>query len=192
MATTWDTHIIAKPKNAHLAAKYWQQRGTFLLPNRLRLNTVRAIAVRLDAPAVGSAWTQCRFVDRGFNVETLEKATCVYLNSSPGILALLGDRSNKTPSYPQFSLDDLRQLRVPNFAAIGSDTAATLAKAYDAHAADELLPLPQMENCPVRAALDTAVIDALDLDGETVAAIRRSLAAEPSVTGKRYAALPAG
>ena len=48
-----------------------------------------------------------------------------------------------------------------------------------------------MNDCSARRALDRAVIAALDLDAENVAAIRRSLAAEPSVTGKRYAALPA-
>ena len=42
---------------------------------------------------------------------------------------------------------------------------------------------------PVRRALDDAVCDALGLDGERVAAIRRNLTAEPSVTGKRYAGL---
>ena len=42
---------------------------------------------------------------------------------------------------------------------------------------------------PVRRALDDAVCDALGLDGERVATIRRNLAAEPSVTGKRYAGL---
>ena len=41
----------------------------------------------------------------------------------------------------------------------------------------------------MRLALDDAVCDALGLDGERVAAIRRNLAAEPSVTGKRYAGL---
>ncbi len=190
MLATWDTHIIAKPSKTHLADSYWKQRGTFLLPHRLRLNTVRTTAVRLDTPAVGSAWTQCRLVTETSNAETLEKAICVYLNSSPGILAMMGDRSNKTPSYPQFSLDDLRKLVVPDFAAIGGDAAAALAKTYDAHAGDVLLPLPQMNNCPVRRALDDAVIAALDLDGEMVATVRRSLAAEPSVTGKRYTGQP--
>ncbi len=42
---------------------------------------------------------------------------------------------------------------------------------------------------PVRRALDDAVCGALGLDGERVATIRRNLAAEPSVTGKRYASL---
>lgn len=52
-----------------------------------------------------------------------------------------------------------------------------------------MLPLPRMDADPVRRALDDAVCAALGVDGERVAAIRRSLAAEPSVTGKRYAGL---
>ena len=191
MAAQWDTHISAKPKNAHLADKYWTQRSALLLPHKLNLPTARAATVRLNVKALGSQWTPCRLSSVGNDLVEREKAVCAYLNSSVGILAILGDRTNKKPTYPQFSLDDLRKLRVPNFAAIGSDAAATLAAAYDAHANDELLALPQSDNCPVRAALDTAVIAALDLDAETVAAIRRSLAAEPSVTGKRYAGLSA-
>ena len=191
MAAQWDTHISAKPALAHLANKYWTQRSAMLLPNKLNLPTARAATVRLSVKALGSLWTPCRLTSVGNDLAEREKAVCAYLNSSVGILAILGDRTNKKPTYPQFSLDDLRNLVVPNFTVIGSDAAATLAKVYDAHAADELLPLPQMDVCPVRAALDTAVIAALDLDAETVAAIRRSLAAEPSVTGKRYAALSA-
>ena len=61
--------------------------------------------------------------------------------------------------------------------------AATLAAAYDVHDHYVLLPLPQMNDCPVRRALDKAVKDALNLDGEMVANIRRTLAAGPSVTG---------
>ena len=50
-----------------------------------------------------------------------------------------------------------------------------------------------MDTDPVRRALDDAVASALGLDGETVAAVRRNLAMEPSVTGRRYAgARPAG
>ena len=113
---------------------------------------------------------------------------CIYLNSTIGILAWLGNRSNKIPSYPQFSLDDMRKLIVPDFAAIDG-AAEGLAATYDALAERTLLPLPQMDADPVRRALDEAVCDALALDGERVATIRRHLAAEPSVTGKRHAGL---
>jgi len=189
MATQCDSHIIKKTTKAHLADKYWNERSTFLLPHRLRLNTVRTTAVRLDQPAVGSAWTPCRIASKEYQTPDLEKAVCVYLNSSPGILALLGDRSNKIPSYPQFSLDDLRKLIVPDFTAIGPEAVATLVAAYDSHAHDILLPLPQMNQCPVRRSLDEAATNALDLDWEIVHNIRRTLAEEPSVTGNRYAYL---
>lgn len=181
MSARADTHIVAKPGLAHLAETYWQQRSRLLLPQRVRLNTVRALSVRLDMPAVGSAWVPCNPES-----ETLEKAICVYLNSSVGILALLGNRSNTTPAYPRFSIDDMRQLVVPNFAAIDEDAAAHFARAYDALANRVLLPLPNMDVCDARRSLDATVAGALNLDRETVDTIRRSLAMEPSVTGQRY------
>ena len=190
MLATWDTHLAAKPTKAHLAESYWQQKSTFLLPARLFLVTSRAVAVRLSSPCVGSAWVPCRISQPHTLKAAWEKSLCVYFNSSVGILSLLGDRSNKKPTYPNISIDDMRKLFVPDFATFGEDAVAALAEIYDAHAGDVLLPLPQMNDCPVRRALDDTVIAALDLDGEMVATIRRSLAAEPSVTGRRYTGQP--
>ncbi len=189
MAARADTHIIAKSGKAHLAKKYWQQRSTLFLPHRLFLPTARVATVRLSTPVLGSLWTPCRLAVWLDSLPESEKALCIYFNSSVGLLSILGDRTNKKPTYPQFSLDDLRKLVVPDFAVIGEDAVAALAEIYDAYARDVLLPLPQMYECPVRRALDDAVIAALDLDEETVATIRCSLAAEPSVTGRRYSAL---
>ena len=90
------------------------------------------------------------------------------------------------PPTPGSPLDDLRKLVVPDFAS-DDEAVARLAAAYDAYAEDVLLPLPQMDECATRKALDKAVCAALGIDSETVATIRRQLAAEPSVTGKRYA-----
>ena len=191
MATKTDSQITAKLGKERQAGNLWKQRGTLLLPMRLFLQTTRVLSVRLDTPALGSAWVPCKLKATGIESEALEKALCVYLNSSVGVLALLGDRSNKKPTYPRFSMDDLRKIPVPDFAAIDG-AADRLAKAYDAHAKDALLPLPSMDDCQTRRALDDAVVDALDLDAETVAAIRRSLSEEPSVTGRRYEGLVQG
>ena len=188
MAAKPDTNIVAKSGKDKQAQHLWNQRGRLLLPTRMRLNTVRILSVRLPIPVIGSAWVPCKCRIPDMNAEIFEKAMCVYLNSTIGILALLGNRSNKIPSYPQFSLDDMKKLIVPDFAAI-EGAAERLAASYDALAERTLLPLPQMDADPVRLALDDAVCDALGLDGERVAAIRRNLAAEPSVTGKRYAGL---
>ncbi len=189
MAAQPDTNIVAKKGKEKQAQNLWAKRGRLLLPTRVRLNTVRTLSVRLPIPVIGSAWVPCKCGIPNMDADTFEKAVCVYLNSTIGILALLGDRSNKVLSYPQFSLDDMKNLPVPNFAAIGNGAAERLAAAYDELAERALLPLPQMDGCPARRALDTAVCDALGLDGERVATIRRNLAAEPSVTGQRYAGL---
>lgn len=193
MSAKWDTHIVAKRPKAHLAGRYWRQRSRLLLPNRMRLNTVRAFCVKLDTLAVGSSLDPCNFVTYRYGKDELEKSLGSYLNSSIGILALLGNRTNRVPSYRRFSIDDQRKLAVPDFVVLGEAAVTELAAAYDAHAADILLPLPQMDADPVRRALDDAVASVLGLNGETVAAIRRNLAMEPSVTGRRYAgARPAG
>ena len=48
----------------------------------------------------------------------IAKALCLYLNSTPGLVTLLGMRDNRKPSYPSFSMDTLRSVPVPNFPAL--------------------------------------------------------------------------
>ena len=192
MLVNTDAHITAKPSKEHLAERIWNQRGCLMLPERVRFNTDRLLSVRLNYRALGSAWMPCKpNAAPGIDTESVEKAACVYLNSSLGILTLLGIRSTRTLSYSYFSLDDLRNLPVPNFGDLGEAAVSSLVAAYDTYSESVMLTLPQMNDCPVRRALDAAVCAALGVDEETVATIRRQLAMEPSVTGKRYAG-PAG
>ena len=84
-------------------------------------------------------------------------------------------------------MDDLRRIPVPDFPSMTESQIASLATAYDALCDFTLLPLPQMNECDTRKALDRAVTSALDLDPEAVSHIRRELTREPSVTGQPYA-----
>ena len=115
-----DAHVVPKSGKERNAKRLWEQRGTLLLPTRARLNTVRALSVRVNTRALGSAWVPCHPNLQEIDDEDLEKSLCVYLNSSVGVLAMLGNRSNKVPSYPQFSMDDLNKLIVPDFTAISA------------------------------------------------------------------------
>ena len=178
-----DTYIVPISKKRHLAESYWSQRGTLLLPTRVRTNTVRTVSVHLEQRVLGSAWVPCRPFSNDPNIE---KAICAYLNSVVGILVVLGDRSLKILSYPQFSLDDLRRIPVPDFPNMDSAQLQIMADAYDALCESILLPLPQILQDETRAALDEAVIAALGIDREVVANIRRELSREPSITGKPY------
>ncbi len=186
MCAAIDSYIVPVERKAHLAERYWSQRSRFLLANRLRLNTMRCTSVRLPTKVLGARWVPCRFkVDEPHNTK-FEKAACTYLNSTIGILAMIGDRTTKILSYPQFSLDDLRRIPVPDFPAMSESQISILATAYDTLCEMTLLPLPQMQQCATRKALDRAVISALGIEAEVVAQIRRELAREPSITGKPY------
>ena len=184
MSAQPDTHIVVK--NSRLAERYWNQRSNLLLTGRARLNTVRMVSVLTDSPTVGSAWSPCRPIIDFPGDKTLEKAICVYLNSSLGVFALIGNRSSRDTSYTRFSLDDLRSLVVPDFKVLGEDSVSRLAAAYGRYAESVLLPLPRMGSCEVRRGLDDAVCEALGMDGEFVGVVRGQIAGEPSVRGERY------
>ena len=176
MRAETDVYIEPKPARRKLANSYWEQRSELLLPHKIRLNLGRVAAVMLPEPAVGSIWTPCRTHD-----PDVAKMLCLYLNSTPGLLSLLGGRDNRVPSYPSFSLDTLRSLPVPNFAELDIAARAKLSETFDLLEKETLMPLPYMHKDPVRKQIDDAVTSALSLDPEWIATVRRELAREPSV-----------
>ena len=184
MQARTDTYIEPKPNNRHLADRYWGQRSRLLLPNHMRLNTSRVAAVMVDEPTVGSNWTPCRPHD---GETATANALCLYLNSTVGLLAILGGRGNRVLSYPSFSIASQRALPVPDFRAL-RDARDALAARFNELKGEQLQPFPYMNEDPVRKQLDTAIADALGLDAEWIAGIRRHLSEEPSVTNRPYRA----
>lgn len=183
MRAQTDSFIEPKQPAGGLAEKYWSERSRLLVPEKLWLPLARVSAVVLDAPAIGARWVTCQ---PKVGDDSWSMAWCVFLNSSVGILSLLGGRDNRKPSYPQFSLDTLQRVYLPDFRELEEESASTLTVAFENWRDEVLLPLPEMDQDPVRRALDEAVIDALNLDPEWVAEIRRALSEEPSITGKRF------
>ena len=180
MAAETDVYIEPKPSKVPMANGYWEQRSHLLLPHRLRLNLARVGAVMLPEAVVGSRWTPCRPYS-----PVIAKALCLYLNSTPGLLSLLGERDNRAPSYPSFSLDTLRSVPVPDFNTLGKAERDMLSNWFDWLQHETLQPFPLIADDPVRAQIDDAVIQALALDADWVATIRRELSREPSVTDRR-------
>ena len=181
MRAETDVYIEPKKSKRHLADRYWEQRSQILLPHRLWLPLARVAAVMLPERAVGSIWMPCRPHD-----PDIANALCLYLNSTPGLLSLLGARDNRKPSYPSFSLDTLRSLPAPNFAALGAAERDLLSSWFGWLQSETLQSFPRMHEDPVRQRIDDAVIKALGLDPDWVATIRRELAREPSVTDGRH------
>ena len=181
MAAETDVYIEPKSGKGKMANDYWEQRSRLLLPHRLWLPLANVAAVMLPEPAVGSIWTPCRPHD-----PSIAKALCLYLNSTPGLLALLGERDNRKPSYPSFSLDTLRSAPVPDLTTMVDADLQLLTDCFEGLQRETLQPFPLMADDPVRAQIDGAVSRALGLDAEWLDTIRRELAREPSVTDRRH------
>ena len=94
-------------------------------------------------------------------------------------------RDNRVPSYPSFSLDTLRSLPIPDFTALGENELSLLIGWFDWLQNEPLQPFPNIHEDPVRHQIDDAVVQALGFDGDWVATIRRELAREPSIKGRR-------
>ena len=91
----------------------------------------------------------------------------------------------KNLTYPNFSLDGLRTLPVPN--PDKCDTAA-LAAAFDRLADSPLRALPEIDRDDARRALDEAAAEAVPgVDAAQLAGLRRRIPLEPNVNNRKGA-----
>ena len=188
MTATHDFFVEAKTGKESQAQKLWAKRGRLMLPARLRLPLTRAPAVMLTRPAVGSAWCPFTFT-ADINVsgqKAREKALCLYINSSLGVLALLGVRDFKTLNYPHFSKESLGELPVPDFGKMPENKIKAMAAAFDKNNTAKFMPLRCMNRCPNRKKIDNAVADALGVSRDDLDELRELLPTEPSISGKRH------
>lgn len=178
MRAETDVYIEAKAAAMRAAERQWEKRSRLLLPQKLSLPSVRVVTVMLNERTVGSNWTACRPQD-----DETAAAICAWFNSTPGVLSMLAERDNRKPVYPQFSLDTMRALRVPDFPA-RPEARDALAAAFEEMKDQQLRPLPEIDRDPVRMRLDDIVAGALGYEREWVARIRKALSEEPSITNK--------
>ncbi len=172
-----------KPGQESLAQRYWAQRSHLLVAHRFRTTNGLVTGLWSPQPSIGSLWTPV-----AVESEEAAQALAAWWNSTPVRLMLL-NRRGKTLDYPAWSLEQLREIRIPK-----PDNPAwpALRNAFDATCDDELLPMQQAEECAVRAVIDEAAALALGVEPDVVADWRRRLAAEPTVCNQRAADPTAG
>ena len=105
-------------------------------------------------------------------------AWCAWLNSTPGLLMLLQQRT-KDLTYPAFPLANLRALPVPK---PDRTEIKRLRRAFEEVRSEKLLPLPSIARCDTRRVLDSAAARVLGISGETVGRWRTLVGNEPSIT----------
>ena len=178
MRATTDVSITSKG-NENDSQSAWAKRSRFLLPVSVQTYRARVIAIRLDRPTLGSYWMT---VDFFHQKEKMEKAICAYLNSTPGIISMLGIRTPKILFYPDFPLKGVSKTSIP---CLDNQNLNDLSLVFDKYA-DAVLGKWSEANNPERKGLDGEVSEILGIDQELISVAREELAREPMCTNRRY------
>jgi len=156
------------------AVHLWKKAGRLLIVERLRLNTMRLTALLVGQKVLSNVWWTLVLKRGGAEAE---KALVLWLNSSLGILLLLGHREETQGAWIGFKKPVLGQMPVLDVLGIGVRATTKLAQAFDQLAEKALLPFSHMAADPVRAEIDAAVASALGLPDFGI--LRQLLAREP-------------
>lgn len=156
-----------------------QKSGHLLVTAGQRTDSGRLSAVYAEHATVGNAWIPVT----GLNKEEA-KAMVVWLNSTIGRLLLLRVRG-KTLTFPVYSAQEIRDLRVP--AREHQGWVERLVKVYEETKSMEV-PRYDAGDCEVRRQWDKAVGRELDKMGCSVDIdrLRYWLNLEPAITGRLY------
>ena len=176
-------YLVPKQGMSERAEKVWSRASHLLFPEKLRLNLAHVTAACSPDETVGTSWYNVRpRAAEAAGRLRWSKAMAVFLNSTPGIVAVLGVRIPTVLSRPRFSNAGARDTPVPR---LSPKQERALAGAYDRYAARPIGRLAEADD-QVRRGIDDAVSSLLGIPGGTVERMRRELAREPMCTGRRY------
>lgn len=184
MCATPNKYLIAKQGKERQAEVVWETAGFLHVGERIRLNITHTTTIKTDNVSIGSAWHT--ITPKTGNREQWSKAMVVWLNSTVGLVSLLGARiiSNDL-SYVRFGIGDIENMNVP---ILDEGAMHSLAGEYDLYSRADL-GLIRSPN-KTRIAMDKAVCKALNLDESVLSTMRTELSREPMITGKQYGAQP--
>ena len=173
---TPESYHRPKASKRKLAARYWGMRSSLLVAIRFRTTTSRLTAICADHPSVGKGWVPVSVRD-----EREAGALAVWWNSTPCMMMMLNRRS-KTLDYPKWSLEHLREIRIPKPDNPGwqhlYETCRTVRDM-------EVRPLHDAANDPVRKMIDAAAARILGVEPEVIAGWCERLCSEPTIQGNR-------
>ena len=181
MSSFADFTTEPKPaKRQYATDVLWPKASRMLVAAKIRASRVRVSAIHTPRPALGQPFIPVTPLPHiSAPAETLE-AWCAYLNSTAAVASFL-NRRQKALDYSDYSLEQLRSLPVPDPAKCD---LTPLQDAFHRLGKAELLPWPQMDECPVRTELDAAAAACLGRDPEAIAYWREKIVREPTVSNR--------
>jgi len=170
----------AKGRPRRNAPHLWEKAGKVLLAERLWLKTVRAVSVHITEKVLSNVWWSFVFHQaKTALISEAEKAMVIWLNSSLGILILIGQREETRGAWVEFKKPSLLSMPVLDVWSLSADNLRKLAEVYDQVADNSLLTLGEMDCDTTRRAIDEALGEVLGLPDLSI--LRNLLAREPII-----------
>ena len=169
----------ARPgRNLKRVDQLWPKAGQLLISERLWLNTTRVVSMSTDKPVLSNVWWPVKTANHSW-----DKALSVYLNSSVGLLTLLGTRNTTRGGWVKLKKVDLNETPVLDPRRLSPSQLQRLSDLFDALSEKDFERLPAMARCPARQRLDDGISEILGLPD--LSTLRDLLASEPVVSNAR-------
>ncbi len=152
----------------------WPRAGDVMIAEGIRLNTQRIVAFSLDQNALSNVWWPLKLQSEDAGKS---KALVLWLNSTLGLVALIANREETEGPWMSFKKPVLTAMPVIDTNGLTARQIRILSRRFDDIAGDALLPFPQMATDPIRARIDEAVSEALNIGD--LASAREMLGREP-------------
>ena len=156
----------------------WQQASRLLVAERLRLTTVRVVAMRSETNVLSNVWWPVRVDD-----EAIEKALAVWLNSSLGLLTIVAQRTSTEGGWVALKKADLQQLPILDHRRLAPSQRQDLTHLFDQLTNAQFHRLPALPHDPTRQTLDDSLSKILNLP--TLTTLRTLLSTEPTISNHR-------
>jgi hypothetical protein len=178
---TYLSPLSVSRRGRHLrqASDLWPKAARVAIATRLRVNTQRIAAIRVDSKILSNVWWPFLLFDE---TEEAEKSLVLWLNSTLGLLILLAHRQEVQGSWVAFQKPILNNLPILDLGVLPKEKTKALAKTYDLLAFDTILPFPNLVRDGTRQKIDEAIVEALDLPDISV--LRELLSREPIVSSR--------
>ena len=156
----------------------WKMAGRLQIAERLRLDTIRVVAMCADQPVLSNVFWEVKTAN-----DKQDNALAVWLNSSLGLLTLMATRTTTEGGWVSIKKGDLGRMPVLDVRELSARQIADMSKLFDDLSDASFERLPGMVDCPTRSKLDNGLAEILDLPD--LLPLRRLLASEPVVSNRR-------
>lgn len=173
---------LSKPRTGRQLRRVedlWPKAGRILIAERMRLNTLRLVAMRCSKEVLANVWWPVS-INSSCHLKQHEKALVLWLNSTLGLLLLLAHREETEGAWISLKKPMLAKMPIIDFSKLSSEQLAALEITFDELSSVPLKPLSEMALDDARAHIDERIANVLRLDNFSV--LREMLSREPIIT----------